>query len=454
MRSIRTILSAAVILGLGASAYAELQNVTVGGSIRIRGNWYHLHENGGEPFTLVEQRTRLGVQADFTEDVSAFIELDSYNIWGDSFRSNPVTGVDAGHTLRAHPLNADAGEVSIYQAYIEARNMWGTDLHMRVGRQELAFGSQWLLGVNDTAASFTGLSYDALRLTYGNEDYSIDLFAAKLAESGFDIGEKDTNLYGLYASLNGGVLADVLEDTVFDAYYLWLNDDGPAAAQFFRGRLMDIHTVGLRMGGSANSFDYEVEGAYQWGYVGRNGARDLDYSNWAVNTELGYTFDVNTTPRIYAGFAYFSGNDTQDLLRKGDLSFNRLFSNWEYSEFIENTELSNAYIFRLGGSLNPTEELTLSLASAMFLIDDTADLRRGLFGRRSTGAPAREGVELGLYADYQYSEDLVFRAGYAHLFTLKGAEKPRNIFLNGLASAANPTGDDADYWFVETELSF
>jgi hypothetical protein len=445
MRSFRTVLCAVTILGLGASAYAELQNVTVGGSIRIRGNWYHLHDNGGEPFTLIEQRTRLGVQADFTEDVSAYIELDSYDIWGDDFRSNPVTGLDF-----ANPN----GDVDVYQAYIEARNMWGTDLHLRVGRQELAFGSQWLVGVNDAAAAFQGLSFDALRLTYGNEDYSIDAFAAKLAESGFDLGEKDTNLYGIYASLNGGVIADVLEDTVFDAYYLWLNDDGPAAGNFVGGRLMDIHTVGLRMGGSANAFDYEAEVAYQWGYVGREGLRDLDYGNFAANAELGYTFDVNTNPRIYAGFAYFGGSDAEDGLTEGDLSFNRLFSNWEYSEFIENTELSNMYIFRLGGSLNPTEELSLSLASAFFLIEDSADLRRGLFGRKSSGADSQEGIEVGLYADYQYSEDLVFRAGYAHLFTLEGAEDPRNIFLNGLASNANPTSDDADYWFVETELSF
>ena len=440
MRSLRTFLCAALVLGMGTSAYAELQNVTVGGSIRIRGNWFHLHDNGGEPFTLVEQRTRLGVQADFTEDVSAYIELDSYDIWGDDFRSNVVTGLDGA--------NAN-GDVDIYQAYIEARNMWGTDLQMRVGRQEMSLGSEWLVGVNDAAASFTGLSFDALRLTYGNEDYSIDAFAAKLAETGFDLGEKDTNLYGIYASLNGGVFSDTLEDVVFDAYYLWLNDDGPAAANFAAGRLMDIHTAGLRSGGTINAFDYEAELAYQFGYVGREGLNDLDYGAFGVNLEAGYTFDVTTTPRIYAGFAWFEGEDDGE-----DLSFNRLFSNWEYSQFLENSELSNSFIFRLGGSLNPTEELSLLLASTFFLVDDEAELRRGLFGWRSEDADSKEGVEVGLYADYQYSEDLVFRAGYAHLFTLTGAEESNLIQLNGLARLDNPTSDDADYVFVETELSF
>ena len=70
-------------------AFAELQNVEVGGKLRIRGNMFSLEDNDA---SFVEQRTMLNVKADFTNEVSAFIELDSYDIWGEDFRSNYLTG--------------------------------------------------------------------------------------------------------------------------------------------------------------------------------------------------------------------------------------------------------------------------------------------------------------------------------------------------------------------------
>ncbi len=95
--------------------------------------------------SFVEQRTRLNVKADFTNEVSAFIELDSYDIWGEDFRSNYITGADG------RAVSND--DVEMYQAYIEANEMFGMPIRMRVGRQELSFGSEWLVGVNDMLRS-------------------------------------------------------------------------------------------------------------------------------------------------------------------------------------------------------------------------------------------------------------------------------------------------------------
>ena len=74
------------------SVHAELQNVEVGGSIRIRGNYYNF--DSLTDMSWIEQRTRLNVKADFTSEVSAFIEFDYYSGWGDDFRSNYLTGAD------------------------------------------------------------------------------------------------------------------------------------------------------------------------------------------------------------------------------------------------------------------------------------------------------------------------------------------------------------------------
>ncbi len=131
-----------LVAALSGIAFAELQNVEIGGTIRIRGDYFSRDSLGDMSF--IEQRTRLNVKADFTQEVSAFIELDSYDVWGEDFRSMYLTGSD----LRG------SDNVDLYQAYIEARNLWDTPLTVRVGRQELALGNQWLVGLNDPSSMF------------------------------------------------------------------------------------------------------------------------------------------------------------------------------------------------------------------------------------------------------------------------------------------------------------
>src|SRR5690606_31870040 len=109
-------------------------------------------------------------------------------------------------------------DVEVYQAYIEANEMFGYPLRLRIGRQELAFGSEWLVGVNDAAAFFQGLSFDAVRLTYATDVFSVDAFAAKLADTTPLEQDGDVDFYGVYGSYLG------LEDIVIDAYWMWLRD--------------------------------------------------------------------------------------------------------------------------------------------------------------------------------------------------------------------------------------
>ena len=459
MRSFKIMMIAAVIVGLGSSAYAELQNVQVGGSIRIRGNWFDFDDTIGE-VSFVEQRTTIDVTADFTDEVSAFIELDSYDIWGEDFRSDYVTGLD----FRA----ASGDDVELYQAYIEAREMWGTALRARIGRQELSFGSEWLIGVNNASSIYQGLSFDGIRLTYATDVFSVDAFWTKLAERFGEFGDNDVDFYGLYGSYTG------FEDIVVDLYWLYVREDEApagsgniAALPGIAGTDTDLHTIGLRGAGTIGAFDFEAEVAFQTGDVQRVNVfpwpfetEDLDYSGLGVNLEGGYTFDMNWQPRVYLGFAYLEGGDNEPaglfgLGNGGDLSFNRLFSNWEYSEFIENTDLSNVFVYRAGVSAMPTESLSLLLALTYFTVDETTEVTFPASLFLEDGDDTL-GWELGLYADYQYSEDLVFRAGYAHFFGDDGLDAlDGNLYtFNGLAGLASDDDDDFDYLFWEAEISF
>ena len=504
-------------------ATAELQNVQIGGELRIRGNWYTNYSPsptgaeiripafflpfraiGSGPFNglgivsgfawddndsnsmgFVEQRTRLSVKADFTNDVSAFIELDSYDIWGEDFRSNYITGADG----RANSVD----DVEVYQAYIEADNMWNMPLRMRVGRQEMPLGSQWLVGVNDTAAFFRGLSFDAVRLTYTHDVFTLDAFAAILAEGGIAEEDEDVWLYGVYGSYVG------MEGLQLDLYWLFLRDARSLNDTNFIAPIewvedvfglddydvTNVHTVGLRGAGTFGNLDFEAEVAYQFGEADQvgflfkpflYGDDGADFDAWGANLEIGYTFDIAMQPRVFIGGAYFGGEDNRDVTfwewlnpfdrPEASVSFNRLFSNWEYSEFLENTDLSNAYVIRAGVSVMPTESIEVLLKAAYFesleAFDTPAYFNLGRW--MIPIAPALPfwtmenetylGTEVGLYVTYHYSEDLVFEAGWAHLFTDDGLDEGNFSNGNGLLFNGGSGSDDADYVFVETRLSF
>ncbi len=427
-------------------AFAELQNVEVGGSIRIRGNYYNFDSLGD--MSWIEQRTRLNVKADFTREVSAFIEFDYYSGWGEDFRSWYLCGNDF----------RGSDTINLYQAYIEARELWGSPLSVRVGRQELSFGTEWLVGVNNAAAVFTGLSFDAVRLTYGNDSFSLDAVASKLAENYGDFGEDDTDFYAVYFSWTG------IENVTLDAYWMYLRDEAPELGDdaLLPTEGLNLHTLGLRGAGALGGFDFDVEAAYQFGDVDGlpsacpygYGEADVEYDVFAVNSEIGYTFDTAWAPRPFARFVYFGGGDSEYL--KGfsndrDLPFNRLFSNWEYTEFFANTDESNLIYYALGMGVAPTETVSLQLVCGYFQVDERVPSVGWWLGR--AGSDRQVGLEVGLYADYQYSEDLVVRAGYAHFFGQKGLEQ--NFFiLNGLDAWGGDEEDDYDYVFLETEVAF
>ncbi len=515
-----SLVSATVVLCC-ATAFADLQNVKVGGSLRIARNAYSVESgvplNGnvgsilgwdrGNNTYFTEQRTRLNVEADFTDHVRAFIEFDSYDIYGEDFRSDYITGVDG----RA----ASGNDVELYQSFIELDEILDIPLSVRIGRQEIMLGSEWLVGNNDTASFFQGLSFDGVRVSYTEDTWWVTAFATKLAENSPIEEDGDVDFYGLYGGYTG------LEDIVIEAYYLFLRDargsrlgfpfDTPNVGLFgyandtledFFGvdqysDTSQIHTLGARVAGSYGQFDFEGEFAWQRAEAANTvklffspdpatsigtpyGEDDAEYRRLAANVEAGYTFDTRFQPRLFAGWAWFEGEDRReesfgDWLHTfypfhetdASLSFNRLFSDWEYSNFIDFSDLSNAMIFRVGIEGDPWEKVHLKLEGGYYLAD-APTTTNGVFGIPFWGVESDDelGWEASLTVDYDLTEDLKFRAGYAHFFAADGIDN-NSIVLpiffkvggnfvrgNGLIRAGGIDNEDADYWWAETSIKF
>jgi alginate export protein len=408
------------------------------------------------------------------------------DVWGEDFRSDYVTGADF-----VTPTNDD---IEIYQAYIEAADLFGLPLRARIGRQELRFGSEWLVGANDDGPSPAwGLSFDGIRLTYATDLFSVDAWWSKLADRSPAEEDGDVDFYGLYASYYG------VQDFTFDAYWLWLrdgisiNDTGYTwlsewiedAVGVDDYDVTDIHTVGLRAAGTLGAFDVEAEAAYQWGEASIAGTLfspftygddAAEYSEWACTVELGYTFNVPWQPRVYIGYAFYGGADKRGLsfedwvnpfdAPEASLSFNRLFSNTSYTYLFDWTDLSNAHVFRAGASAMITESIEIGLDAAYFLADEAFDApAHFVLGRyRIPIAPSlsfwtqsnddRLGLDLSLYACYDYSDDLSFEVGWTHLFVGDGLREGSFSNSNGLDFNGGTGGDDADYFYFETGLEF
>ncbi len=438
----------AIVIFSAVTATAELQNIEVGGSIRIRGNYYtneiaQWDSSVGNSLAFVEQRTCLGVTAHFTDKVSAIIELDSYDIWGEDFRSlGYVTGADA----RA----ASNNDVEIYKAYIEVNNMWDTPLRLRIGRMELVQGSEWFVGTDGTSSFFTGLSFDAIALTYFGEQLATNLVWAKTHEDSPNEEDGDIDIYAIYSHFHG------IENVSIDGYWILIRDAVSRGRQpLFQGTqdVAQFHTVGISVTGTLDAFDYYMEAAYQFGNaerVPRNPLnRDLndetDFDALGVNLEFGYTFDTAWTPRVYLGGAYLQGSDDEDL------AFNRICSSWEYSEFIANTDMTNVWLLRGGVETSPTESITLQLKWSYFHVDEVREF--GIWPFRWS-ADDELGWEVGLYATYNYTEDLSFEFGYAHLFVDEGLSDGNYVTGNGHWNRAGTDEDDPDYVYFETIITF
>ncbi len=513
----RRLLLTGLCVILAASAYAELQNVEVGGEITIRGRYYRnaftsgmaretrlpgslfptralgpfgmtsmfdVDDNGND-LSFVEQRTVLNVKADFTDDVSAFIELESFERWGEDFRSNYITGADA----RAVSTN----DVEIYQAYIEATALFGQPIRVRIGRQEIAMGKKWLVG--DRIWPTLGISHDGVRFTYTPHDgVSLDAWWTKLAEASPMEEDGDVDFYGIYATYSG------FEPLNVSLYWLYIRDAGERhetelglVAEWFEDLAgvddydpVEMHTLGTRLWGEAGGFDYDLELAYQFGdadgvgflynsgFVGR-GDDSASFGNWAADIEVGYTFDVSWQPRIFIGGAYLGGEDNREVSfldwlnplyqPEASLSFNRYFSSTPYSFIIDlvggSNAISNFKQIRGGITVQPTEAIFVGLLLACFEVDEPFDWPLyGSFGPfRFAKLPLVDfltkeaddelGVMARLWLKYEYSEDLTFNVGWERFFTDDGMEDGNFILKNGHDLLAGTDDDDIDYfWFI------
>lgn len=491
-----------VVLSAALPAVAELQSVEVGGDlkIRFRGNLNYQNnagaparvlipdglvlrrpigpmglgsrfrfDNNGEDRYYGEMQTRLRVKSQFSDDITTLIEFDTYDTLGDSFRSNFVSGVDG----------AGGADVSLLQSYIEADQFLGSPLRIRLGRQILNLGKGWLVG--EYNSSLIAQSFDGIRLSYDENDFEIDAWWTKLAES-FN-GDNDVDFYGLYGTYSG------FESVKVSLYWMFVRDASPLndtalspAGEWVENFLglddysaTELHTVGTRIWGDRGAFDFDWEFAYQFGDAGQQGFGfkpvggtygddDATFGNFGTDLEVGYTFDTRYSPRVYLGAGWYEGEDNRDISifeylnpfhgPEASVSFNRLFSNTssKYSFILDSGQsLSNFKAARLGLELKPTEKTELAFEVEQFWVDEVFDrpaVNLPLLSFWTKESDDNLGLQTAIWGRYFMTDDLWVRFRWEHLFSGRAIADGNFSDRFGLGFLQGSDDDDADY--IET----
>lgn len=312
------------------------------------------------------------------------------------------------------PRPTDENKLDVHQAFLDlSTSAVGGGLTLRLGRQEIEFGSARLISASE--ALNVRRSFDGARLIYKRGSWTVNAIAVKLtaAKRGLfdDVPEPAQTFWGV-----GLIRPRPAARGGWSLYYLGLDRK---SARFDQGTGREVRqTIGSRFWGNRDNLDYNYELIGQWGSFAE-GANRGAIRAYAMATDTGHTFrSAPFTPRLGVRFAIASGD--RDPGDRRLQSFNPLFPGTAYAGLIAligptNTiELAPALRFVI------KERVTVTADSALYWRERLND---GIYGinvnlqRPSGPSRARHiGTLPALRSDWQINRYLNVTAIYSHLF--------------------------------------
>lgn len=285
--------------------------------------------------------------------------------YGSNFRTflQIASGIAPGWT--GTPPATQKNDLDLLQGFAELSFPAQTgDVMLRAGRQELSFGSSRLVSVRDSP-NFRR-SFDAVRGTWSvSKDSRIDAFISRpvAPQSGvFDDGiDENQTFWGVYATAPVPGVSSLKADI----YYFGLDRRNASFAQGIATERRE--TVGTRLFGKRDGFDWNMEGAFQFGSFGASNIRA-----WTISGDVGYTFaGLLFTPRLGLKADAISGDKN---LKDGTLStFNPLFPRLPYFSEANLVAPMNLLDFQPNVAFAFTPKINLNIGWNPFWKQETAD---------------------------------------------------------------------------------
>jgi hypothetical protein len=190
--------------------------------------------------------------------------------------------------------------MNLRQAYLELGDTTKGPIGFRVGRQELAFGEERLIGPSGWLN--TPRFFEAARLTLRHGRYRVDAFASSVivvqAEH-YSKAQPPNNLHGLYGGID-----NLIPNSTIEPYVLWRLQRNLRTEAGKPGN-MDYKAGGVRWAGKvAAAFDYSIEVLTERGSLGTD-----SIGAWGGHWLVGHTFEQSKyKPRVYGEYNYASGD--------------------------------------------------------------------------------------------------------------------------------------------------
>ena len=286
---------------------------------------------------------------------------------------------------------------------------------LRLGRLELAFGDERLIGSAYWAN--TARTFDAAKLTlrhnWGKRNLHADIFASSvvvLHDGQLGEVQAGSNLHGINAAIDKVVTGANLE--LFSYWRLaprLKNESGIVAN-------LNETTSGFRFIGKAKGAGYSARVALQKGSLGSDQVRA-----WAGHWLASYGFaKVKWTPLVTAEYNYASGDaNPKDGVRG---TFDQLYpSGHDKSGLTDQVGLKNIRQVRIGVDIKPAKMWSAGVKFHWFWLANAHDAlyssTSAFVAQRADGSAGTfVGQELDATAGYALSRTLQVGAGVGHLF--------------------------------------
>jgi hypothetical protein len=375
-------------------------NASLGGEARLRYDYQHNPTWGQDPqdeHGAFLQRYLLHADVrDDDGDFRVFAQLRSALADGRKVSPSPI----------------EEGHLEVQQAFADVALLRGdtTNTTLRLGRQEVRFGSERLVSFRE--GPNVRRRFDGLRALTHFGTSKLDAFALHLTENEpgyFEDGtNRDESLWGIYATVPDAIATGA----GIDLYYLgFRNREATYAAGFGRETR---HTVGTRLWGARKRWDWNWEAIYQFGRFDEG-----DIRAWSIATDTGYTLSAMTwSPRvgINANVATGDRDADDDSLE----TFNPLFPRGPYFDELSLLGPRNFFNVHPSVALHPRDDLTLTADVDFYWRlerDDGVYDPAGNLLRDGTGSDARYVSTLfSATSAWQTGRNLELTFVYTHVF--------------------------------------
>lgn len=340
------------------------------------------------------------------------------------------------------PLATDRNHADLLNLFtdIKLANVNNGPVYVRVGRQELMYGSQRLISTLDWVN--TRRTFQGVKAFWRTAEWDLDAFWMRpmiIEKGNVDNWDTQQNFFGLWATHKPkpGHLVDL--------YFLSLeNERNLAAANVLAGNILQgnshIHTLGGRLAGNFDNFLYELEGMYQFGR-----RSNLDVSAFAVATGVGYRLPLPMNPQGWIRYDFASGDGKHTDGRSN--TFNQLFPfGHYYLGFLDRVGRQNIHDINAQFTMHPMPWITFITQYHRFYLANERDYLYNAAGlatlRDVTGQSGSHiGDELDFRLNLHVNRHQDVLLGYSKMW--------RGEFLNQQRAGASP-----DIFYIQYNIRF